>query len=79
MAIERFNLTFNALMKNQPVIYDLGRKFDVVTVIEKANISEEAGWAQIAFQGEPEEIQRAIADLNTRGVFVSPVELAIIA
>ena len=76
MAIERYNLTFNKQMSNMPVIYNLGKKYDLVTVLERANISEEAGWVQMAFNGDPDEIQRAVADLNTMGVFISPVELA---
>ena len=51
---------------------------DLVTIIEKAAVSEEAGWIQLALKGEPEEIQRAVADLNTIGVFVSPAELAVL-
>ena len=78
MAVERYNLTFNSAMADKPIICSLGKKFDLVTIIEKASISEEAGWVQLAFKGDPEEIQRAIADLNTTGVFVSPAELAIL-
>ncbi len=78
MALERYNLTFSKPMGSQPVIYNLGRKYKVVTVLERANLSEEAGWVQVALQGEPEEIQRALADLNTMGVFVTPVELAML-
>ena len=75
MAVERFNLTFNTLMSNQPIIYNLGQKFRLVTVIERANVSEEAGWMQIAFNGDGDEIQRAIADLNTIGVVVTPTDI----
>lgn len=78
MAVERFNLTFSKQMSSQPVIYNLGRKYKLVTVIERANVSEEAGWMQIAFNGDPDEIQRAIADINTMGIFVTPVELAML-
>jgi len=76
MAVERFNLTFNTLMYNQPIVYNLGQKYRLITVIEKANVSEEAGWMQVAFNGDGEEIQRAIADLNTIGVIVTPTEIA---
>jgi len=76
MAVERYNLTFSKQMVNQPVIYNLGKKYKLVTVIERANVSEESGWMQIAFNGDPDEIQRAIADINTMGIFVTPVELA---
>jgi len=76
MAVERFNLTFNTLMSNQPIVYNLGKKYRLVTTIERANVSEEAGWMQVAFNGESEEIQRAIADLNTIGVVVTPTDIA---
>ena len=76
MAVERFNLTFNRLMQSQPIVYNLGKKYRLVTVIEKANVSEEAGWMQIAFNGDPDEVQRAIADLNTMGVVVTPAGVA---
>ncbi len=76
MAVERFNLTFNTLMSSQPIVYNLGKKYRLVTVIERANVSDEAGWMQIAFNGDGDEIQRAIADLNTIGVVVTPTELA---
>jgi len=76
MAVERVNLTFSKLMLNQPIIYNLGKKYRLVTVIERANVSEEAGWMQIAFNGDPDEVQRAIADLNTMGVTVTPAGVA---
>ncbi len=76
MAVERFNLTFNKLMASQPIVYNLGKKYRLVTIIEKANLSEEAGWMQVALNGDPDEVQRAIADLNTIGVTVTPLELA---
>lgn len=79
MAVERYNLTFNRQMADQPVIYNVGRRFNLVTIIERANISEEAGWVRLALDGEPEEIQRAIAYLNTVGVFITPTELAVLA
>ncbi len=76
MAVERVNLTFSKLMVNQPIIYNLGKKYRLITVIERANVSEEAGWMQIAFNGDPDEVQRAIADLNTMGVTVTPAGVA---
>jgi len=76
MAVERFNLTFNTLMSSQPIVYNLGKKYRLVTVIERANVSDEAGWMQIAFNGDGDEIQRAVADLNTLGVTVTPTEIA---
>ncbi len=78
MPIQRFNLTFNKLMANQPIMYNLSKKYRLVTIIEKANVAEEAGWMQVAFNGDIDETQRAIADLNTMGVIVTPLEVAVL-
>ena len=79
MAVERYTLTFNTLMRNQPILYNLGRKYRLVVNLEKANLSEEAGWVQVALNGDNDEIQRAVAELNTMGIFITPVELATIS
>lgn len=76
MAVERYTLNFTAQMASQPILYNLGRKFRLVTVLEKANLSEDAGYVQVAFNGDTDEIGRAIADLNLFGVVVTPLELA---
>ena len=76
MAVERYTLTFNTLMRNQPILNNLGRKYRLSVNLEKANLSEEAGWVQVALGGETDEIQRAVADLSTMGVFITPIELA---
>jgi len=79
MAIERMNLTFNTGMQGKPILHEIGKRYDLVVNIERANVSEAAGWVQVTLSGESEEIQRAVAYLNTLGVFVSPTELAVIA
>ena len=79
MAVERYTLTFNALMRDQPILYNVGRRYRLVVTLEKANLSDEAGWVQVALNGDSDEIQRAVADLNTMGIFVTPIELASIS
>lgn len=79
MAVERLNLTFNAEMQNKPILHEIGKRYDLIVNIERANVSEGAGWVQVTLTGETEEIQRAIAYLNTLGVFVTPIELAMMS
>ena len=79
MALERYNLTFNSQMTDKPILQEIGKKYDLIVNIERANVSEGSGWVQVALTGEPEEIQRAIAYLNTVGVFVTPIELAMLS
>ena len=52
MAVERYNLTFNTQMSNQPILFNLGRKYRLIVTLEKANLSENAGWVQVAFNGD---------------------------
>jgi hypothetical protein len=75
MAIERFNLTFTREMSDRPILYTLGANYRLVTILERAQLSESAGWVQVALHGESDEIQRAVADLTTQGVMITPVHL----
>ena len=77
MAVERINLTFQSDMHGKPILHNLGKQFDVAVNIERANVSESTGWIQITLTGATEEIQRSLAYLNTLGVSVQPVDLAV--
>jgi hypothetical protein len=76
MAVEQYTLTFSKSMADRPILADLGKKYNLTTVLRKAQLSDSAGWVQISLQGDREEIQRALSDLMTQGVLVSPVHLS---
>jgi ABC-type methionine transport system ATPase subunit len=59
----------------RPVVYELGKKFEVVTNIRQASVNEEVGIVSLELEGEREEIKRAIAWLEAEGVKVEPVEI----
>jgi hypothetical protein len=59
----------------RPIIYELGKKFAVVTNIRQASVTEEIGVVSIELDGERQEIQRAIAWLEEVGIKVEPVEI----
>ncbi len=71
----RLWLMFQPRLVTQPVVYDLGRKFAVVTNIRQASVNEEIGLVSIEMDGESVEIERAIAWLEEIGVKVEPVEI----
>ncbi|MDR3710027.1 MAG: NIL domain-containing protein [Capsulimonadaceae bacterium] len=75
MAVEQYNLTFNSAMEDRPILANLTKKYNLSTVLRKAQLSESAGWVQVAFHGDRDEIQRALTDLMTQGVMVTPVHL----
>ncbi|MCL0060543.1 FeS-binding protein [Dehalococcoidia bacterium] len=51
----------------------LGRRFDVVTNIRRADVSEDKGWVVLELEGEEEDIEQGIAWVGSKGVRVDPV------
>ena len=65
--------TVNTAQSGLPVLYRIGKDFDVVVNIESAGFdAEEGGSVEIALSGPLGEIQRAIAYLHTTGIHVDP-------
>lgn len=77
MAIEktRLWLMFPARLITRPIVYELGRQFQVVTNVRQASVTEEVGIVSLELEGEREEIKRSIAWLEETGVKVEPVEI----
>ncbi|SUZ84721.1 uncharacterized protein METZ01_LOCUS37575, partial [marine metagenome] len=44
MGKQRVKFTFEENLVKQPVIYELGQKFKIVTNIRRADIGEDVGW-----------------------------------
>lgn len=56
-----------------PVLYRMGKDFNVVVNIERAAFDEEeGGYVEVAITGTLGEVQRAIAYLHTTGIHVNP-------
>ena len=73
MAIKRVRFTFPEEQIKEPVIYRIGHEFNVVTNVRMADVDEKTGWVLLELEGEPSEIQRAIAWAQEHGVRVDPV------
>ena len=74
----RLWLMYPARLITRPVIYELGREFQVTTNIRQASVTDEIGLVSLELEGERQEIKRAIAWLEELGVKVEPVEIQII-
>jgi hypothetical protein len=61
-------------MVKEPVIYQLGKQFALVTNIRRADVTRDQGWVLMEITGEPEEMDRGVAYLESRGVQVEPAE-----
>ena len=77
-ARRRVTLTFPPKLIKEPVIYNIGHRFRVVTNIRSANVLENAGWVTLEIDGEEDEYFKALHYLNEMGVSVEPVERDVI-
>ena len=73
MGKQRVKFTFMDNLVKQPVIYDLGQKFKIVTNIRRADVGEEVGWVVLELDGEDEEIKRGLEWVSSTGVRVDPL------
>jgi ABC-type methionine transport system ATPase subunit len=79
MARRRFKFTFPPELIQEPIIYEVGRRFEVVTNIRRAEVTATFGWVVLELDGTEEEITRAVAWVADRGVRVDPVEGDVVA
>jgi hypothetical protein len=74
MARRRVKLIFGKELVTEPVIYELGKRFEIVTNIRRADVTRDEGWVLLEMTGEPDVLDRGIAYLQERGVRVDPAE-----
>lgn len=75
---EKFYLTYPPALIKEPILYLLGKKFDVVTNIRSANVSHEMGLIALEVEGQLDVIDQAIAWLREQGITVEPIEKNVI-
>jgi len=61
-----------------PVIWDLGRKFPVVTNVRQASVTDEIGIVCLELSGRRTDVTAAIKWLEQLGIKVEPVEIGVI-
>ena len=65
--------TFPEKLIKEPIIFNLGRQFNVVTNIRRADVTESKGWVVLELEGEERDIDKGIAWVTGKGVRVDPV------
>ena len=73
MSKKRVKFTFPPDLIVEPVIYNLGQKFQVVTNIRRADVREDVGWVILELTGPEEEIDKGLAWVDSVGVRIDPV------
>ena len=61
-----------------PIIWQLGHKFQVVTNVRQASVTDEIGIVCLEMSGARSEVKAAINWLSKHGVSVEPVEINVI-
>ncbi len=74
MARQRVKFTFPQQLITLPVIYELGKQFNVVTNIRRADVTGDRGWVVLELEGDLEEIERGLVWVAAKGVRVDPVQ-----
>ncbi len=66
----RFHLTFPEHLIDEPVIHELGQRFDVVTNIRGANVDERFAWVILEIVGSEGQVAEAVTWLTEKGITV---------
>ena len=74
MAKQRVKFTFPQELITDPIIYELGKSFNLVTNIRRADVTEDRGWVILELDGELAEIERGLDWVASKGVRVDPVQ-----
>ena len=65
--------TFPESLIKEPIIYNLGLQFSVVTNIRRADVYEDKGWVVLELEGEETDIEHGTAWVTSKGVRVDPI------
>jgi ABC-type methionine transport system ATPase subunit len=70
MAKRQVMFTFTPETSAEPIIYNIGQQFNILTNIHEADASEDRGWIVVELEGEDKDIEAAVAWAISKGVRV---------
>lgn len=73
MAQKQVTLIFPQHLIKEPVIYTMAKECDVLPNIRRARVTESVGEVSLQLEGSEENLKRAVAFLEKKGVKVEPV------
>ncbi|MCH7554038.1 MAG: NIL domain-containing protein [Chloroflexi bacterium] len=69
----RVKFTFPTPLVREPIIYLLGKDYNVVTNIRRADVGDVQGWVILELDGGEQDIENGLKWVQDRGVRVDPV------
>jgi hypothetical protein len=70
---KRVKFSFVTQLIKEPIIWKLGKQFDIVTNIRRADVSADFGWVILELDGDEDEIERGLKWVEEQGVRIDPV------
>lgn len=67
-------VTFPKELKDEPIICNLCKNFDITLNIIEASFSTEIGWAILILDGNEEELKKAFEYLKDKGVKIENIQ-----
>jgi len=75
MATMHVRLTYSQQLIKEPLVYNMGHQFNVVTDVRMADVGPTTGWVILELIGDEDEIERALAWAREKGVRVDEATL----
>jgi L-aspartate semialdehyde sulfurtransferase ferredoxin len=75
---KRLWLMYPPKLITNPVVWELGHKFPVITNVRQASVTDEIGIVCLEISGPPNSVKAAIQWLEKIGIKVEPVEIGVI-
>ena len=73
MVKRKAKFTFPTNLITEPLIFNLGRNFNVITNIRRADVREDVGWVILEIEGDESEIEAGLEWVSSMGVRIDPV------
>jgi len=71
--MKKVKFTFPTDLIKEPLIHQLGQKFNLITNIRRADVRPDVGWVVLEIEGTDEEIDSGLEWIGSQGVRVDPV------
>ncbi len=62
-------------MVDEPVLYELGQKFDLIPSVYKADVNSDGGWLELDLRGEETVINAALDWARRLGIQVKEIQM----
>ena len=70
----RVKLTFPEKLIKEPVIYNLGKKYNIITNVRRANVEQRVGWVVLEIDGTEADLEAGLRYLDEVGVEVEQLD-----